>query len=527
MVGGMMVDVQKGFSPMTSKTEETSKSTNGKRKLSTNSTKLSINERYRRLIPYMTFYYANDLVTPTTEGHSTKNVEVEKAEIIEAKTIEHRQPKKIVYSSNRNIPLYQGNRLTQYNIASANPTKLLYKEVPVYQNPIKITPNYNPLISEHRYIKNNENFEFERFPQKQIVKSPSVPFSPPTRRPYLSSFNNNDEAGNLRYYYTEKEHTPKYKLIPYEQTPPVKVVSHNEHVFNPTKSPTPVPVLIPKEHVYIKPRPARPQYYYEIQQSTAPRKQPSIVSESYYEKRRPQAPLAQPSIESGFKPIVSHAVTTEAPAVYTSSVPESIPHFESDKQQTVHVVEEPPAIPDVPDYNPNYYQYVDQPAYKPPQHVPTNTVTLSDLLNSLQLNKSIPKPITKENVGASIRTLLQVLSALKAAAPQENFDDTPVLSTPKPFIPPHKVVELSKPIVDVTPAPIVNDDADFHEESYLAPVNPPSQHIDGNTLIFVNRSCLLKKYKVQHFISRNQFHEFEVRAPISVSLYFYLSKNSV
>ncbi|XP_063827508.1 titin [Ostrinia nubilalis] len=478
MIGGMMVDVQKGFSPMVPKTVEPTKTTIGKRKLSTNSTKLSINERYRRLIPYMTFYYANDLVTPTTEGHA-KNVEVEKAEIIEAKTIEHRQPKKIVYSSNRNIPLYQGNRLTQYNIASANPTKLLYKEIPVYQNPPKNTQNYNPLLSEHRLVTANENFEFDRFPQKQIVKSPSAPFSLPTRRPYTSSFNNNDDSGNIRYYYTEKEHTPKYKLVPYEQTPPVKVHPHNEqHVYTPPKSPTPVPVMLPKEQVYIKPRPVRPQYFYDVQQSTAPRKQPSIVSESYYERRPPQAPVAQPIIESGFKPIVSHVITTEVP-VYTSSLPEeSIRHFESEKQQTVQVVEAPPAVPDVSDYKQNYYQYVvDQPTYKPQEHVPPNTVTLSDLLNSLQLNKSIPKPITKENVGASIRTLIQVLNALRAAAPQEDFDDI-VQSTPKPFIPPNKVLELTKPIVDVTPAPVVNDDADFHEESYLAPVNPPSQHID-------------------------------------------------
>lgn len=474
MIGGMMVDVQKGFSPMTEKPQELTKSNHGKRKL-TNTTKLSINERYRRLIPYMTFYYANDLVTPTTESQNNKNVEVEKAEIIEAKSIPHseqRQPKKIVYNSNRNIPLYQGNRLTQYNIASANPTKLLYKEVPTYASPIKISPNFNPLLSEH--------FEFERFPQKQIVKSPSAPFAPPTRRPYLNLYNSNDDTGsNIRYYIPEKEQAPRYKLVPYEQTPPVKVAPQNENIYNAQKAPTPVPVFIPKEQIYIKPRPVRPQVYYEnvnIPQYTTPRKQPAIVSESYYEKRRPQPAVIQPIIESGFKPIVRPALlTTEAP-IYKSTIPDTpIPHFESEKQ---HIVESPQAVPEV-NYKPNYYQYVvEQSTYKPPELAPTNTVTLADLLNTLQLNKSIPKPITKENVGASIRTLLQVLNALKAAVPQE-VDDVPILSTPKPFLA-SKVVEVdADPVIGVTPTPIGNEEADFHDEPYLAPVNPPSQHIDG------------------------------------------------
>lgn len=64
-------------------------------KINDNSSKLSINERYRRLIPYMTFYYANDLAVPTTDN--VKDVEVEKAEIIETGEIRddmQREPKK-------------------------------------------------------------------------------------------------------------------------------------------------------------------------------------------------------------------------------------------------------------------------------------------------------------------------------------------------------------------------------------------------------------------------------------------------
>lgn len=479
MVGGMMVDVQQGFVPMisTARPEEaTTKSNYDKsRKASdNNSTKLSINERYRRLIPYMTFYYANDLA-PTTEAYYTKNVEVEKAEILEGKNIEQhnqRQPKKIVYSQ-RNIPRYQGNRLTHFNIASANPTKVFYKEgVPTYQS-ARLTPNYNPILSEQNNLAHD--YDQGRFVQKHIVKSPSAPFTPSTRQPYLNLYSHED-AGNVQYYVSGKDQAPKYKLVPYEQTPPVKV-THNEH-FEPKKL-LPVPVLVTKDQVYIKPRPVRPQYVYDngnVQQ-LIPRKQPVVVSENYYEKRRPVPALVQPVIESGFKPIITHTVTTEGP-LYTNKLP-ATPYPYLEKKPEEQIIETAPVAPEVADYRPNYYQYVEErPAYTPAQQEPSQTVSLADLLNSLQLNKSIPKPITRENVGSSIRTLLQVLNALKAMS-HENEVETPILSTPTPFVASEVMDEVTaKPLIEDTHASVV-DDVDLHEEPYLAPVHTPSQHLDG------------------------------------------------
>lgn len=486
MLGGMMVDVQNGFVPIALKEETTTttvlttnKSNYDMSRTLGNSTKLSINERYRRLIPYMTFYYANDI--PTTEAYNSKNIEVEKVELVETKTIQsnHRQPHKFVYAPQRNIPRYQGNRLTHFNIASANPTKVYYKnDVPVYQSAVKIIPNYNPLIRD-----GFSNHDHHRFVQKQVLKAPSVPFTT-TRKPYLNLYSN-ENTGNLQYYLAEKNHVPKYKLVPYAQTP-VKIVPQTE-VYEPTK-PLAVPVIIPKEPVYLKTKQVRPQYVYDnvnVQQ-IVPRKQPVVVSESYYEKRRPVSallqPIAQPMVESGFKPIVSPAVTTEA-TIYTTSLPTPIPQFVSEKP-TVQIVE-----PIVPERNlrPNYYQYVvEQPLYKTEHYVESvpakATVNLGDLLNSLQLNKSIPKPITQENVGSSIRTLLQVLNALKAMSNQNDVE-TPLLSTPKPFIPREEVVEMSpKSVIEITPAPVVSSPipyADLQNEPHLAQVNTPSQHLDG------------------------------------------------
>lgn len=424
----------------------------------------------------MTFYYANDLI-PTTEPYNTKNVEVEKAEIVEAVTIQEKQrePKRILYSNPQNIPRYQGNRLTQFNIASANPTKVFYKDgVPVaYQN-TKSTQNYNPFLTDHNFLSHHQN---GRFVQKQIVKSPSAQFTPSTRRPYLNLYSN-ENSGNVQYYVSNGDQAPKYKLIPYEQTPPVKV-PQMETVYE-SKNPIPVPVLIPKEQVYIKPRPARPQYIYEDfkTQQLIHRKQPVVVSENYYETRRPVVSVqAQPVVESGFKPIISSAITTEAP-VYTTLAPSPLPPHPEDYSPRVQFIEREPLAPAVNDFRPNYLKYiVKQPAYEtePQQYAPSETANLADLLNSLQLNKSIPKPITRENVGSSIRTLLQVLNALKVMS-QQNDVEAHLQSTPQPFDA-QEDIEVPAKSLEVTHAPI--DDADLHEEPYLAPVNTPSQHLDG------------------------------------------------
>nr|XP_021195849.2 uncharacterized protein LOC110380249 [Helicoverpa armigera] len=480
MVGGMSVDMHDGFIPMESKVEETTvRTSRGRKRKANNSTKLSINERYRRLIPYMTFYYANDLATPTTDN--VKEVEVEKAEIVETGAInpsDYRDPKKIIYT-NRNIPRYQGNRLTQHNIASANPTKIYYKGgVPVYQSPSKVSQNYNPLLSDYNVQLHND-YDTGRVVHKHISKSPGLAFVSSTRKPYLNLYN--EDSPNIRYYLSEK---PKYKLVPYEQTPPIKV-PENENVYDITKKPVPVSVLIPKEQVYLKPRPARPHYVYDnidVQQATI-RKQPAIVSESYYEKQRPPLSLPQPVIQSGFKPILHAPQYSKESTVYSSNTPDSgNSEFEYQKQQEPHVQSAPNVNYD--DFKPQYYQYVvDQTTIKPPQQVTSNAIPLATLLNSLQLNKSIPKPITKENVGASIRTLLQVLNVLKAV-PQQNNIEAPILSTPKPFVPSKAVKVIAEPVKEIQPEAEREEnlpDEEFPAEPYLDPVNPPSQHLDEVT----------------------------------------------
>ncbi|XP_045515692.1 uncharacterized protein LOC123708823 isoform X2 [Pieris brassicae] len=121
------------FNPITPRPEDVVKYKTNK-VIKINSTKIGINERYRRLIPYMTFYYANDIATPSTvpQQDQGKSVEVDKAEIIETGNINPNQREERVINSflrHKNIPRYQGNRLTQHNIASANPGKFYLKEI--------------------------------------------------------------------------------------------------------------------------------------------------------------------------------------------------------------------------------------------------------------------------------------------------------------------------------------------------------------------------------------------------------------
>lgn len=468
MIGGMMVDVQKGFVPMISNIETTTKSNYEKSRNITNginSTKLSLNERYRRLIPYMTFYYANDVATPTTD--STRNVEVEKAQIVEANDIFHsvqRQPKKIFYPSQRNIPRFQGNRLTQYNITSANPTKIFYKDgVPVYQSPVKASPNINPFLSDVSY---NTDYDHRRFIPKQTVKSQGVTFISPTRKPFLNLYN--EETPNIRYYFPEKEQAPKYKLVPYEQTPPFKISPQKETIYEIRKPVVVSTVLVPNE-LHMKPRPVRPHALYDNSQHV--RKQPSIVSESYYEKQRPRPVTVEPVIESGFRPIATPPEYTTESHIYSSTEPESpeAPEYGIEKR--------PPQLiaPDPEEPKQKYYQYVvEQPQYPTKQTV-SNTVSLASLLNSLQVNKSIPKPITRENVASSIKTLLQVLNVLKSV---EHPSEGPVLSTPKPFIAPNVVAELNRLSNIESHNPELSA-PELNEDHYLAEVEPPSQHLDG------------------------------------------------
>ncbi|XP_030027380.2 uncharacterized protein LOC115445295 isoform X1 [Manduca sexta] len=481
MLGGMMVDSQGSVVSTTPKEEMLSTPSNYEksRQITSNTTNLSINERYRRLIPYMTFYYANDLTTPTD---ASKAVEVEKAEIVEAKDMDqhnHRHPKKIIYTPQRTIPRYQGNRLTQFNIASANPTQVFYKDgVRVaYHNPNKVTPNYNPLQPE--YVLVNHNYDPSRFPSKLISKPQVISIATTTRKPYINLYKGG-VLPNIRYYAPEKDLAPKFKLVPYEQTPPAKVISQSEKVqdVSDVKKPYVVSILVPKEQVHVNPRPTRPQIFYDNSHyQSGIRKHPTIVSENYYEKQRPPPLLIQPLIESGFKPIVAPPEYTTQATVYRPVSPKTQPSIQNQKLYAhIEPISEAPA----PDYNPHYYDYVvEQPTYKPEENKATNGINIAELIKSLQLNKSIPKPITHENVGASIRTLLQVLNAMKAT-PQHNDVESLVQSTPKPFVAQNVFVPVTDPPLRGT-SDSTSHDEDYEtirDEPFLAPVKIPSQHLD-------------------------------------------------
>lgn len=474
IVGGMAIDVQKGFVPSKLKVEgNTIKKHIDKSKVTnTDSTKLAINERYRRLIPYMTFYYANDLLPSTTEAYDAKNVEVEKVQIVEASALEpenHRQAK-LIYTPNRqhNIPRYQGNRLTHFNIASANPAKIFYNKEGypvVLQNVPKVVPNFNSLPLDHNVVENPIN-EYRRY----IPKEPKIPpNSYRIRKPYPNIYYGNEDINAP--FYQEREEI-KYQLVPYEQNPPVRNLQLE--FDNAPKKTYNIPSTVPNDAVYVKPRP-RPQYHYdEVPQQIKTKKPPITISESYYEKQNTLPVLTQPVIETGFKPIITQTpTTTVAPPVYTPPPEELIRHnFNSDKAQ----IESVPFTPENND-KPEYYQYDDDKPTRAPEIDTKNAITLADLLNSLQLNKSIPKPITKENVGSSIRILLQALNALKGKL-QQNDVESPVLSSPAPFEAPKSTVTTEKTIITETTIPLL-DESDLSEETYLAEVENPSQHLDG------------------------------------------------
>ncbi|CAH0723786.1 unnamed protein product, partial [Brenthis ino] len=471
MIGRMIVDKQDRTTEMNSKV--ISNKNEISKPLNISSTKLAINERYRRLIPYMTFYYANDLVPPPVNAHvqNSNNVEVEKAIIHQAETNRpsEREPK-LIYKTQRhkNIPRYTGNRLTQFNIASSNPTKIFYKEIPVlYHNNLKSSSNYKtPPLEDGRFA--NRDVPFDRYVPKQI-KAPSAPFTVSNKKPFLNIYQNEDFSPNVQYYSSDQGETPKYRLVPYEQTPPVKVVNADT-----AKNHYSSPELISKESVYIRPRPSiRPHPFYETHNNQeVPTRKPIIVSEIYYE-RRPTPALVEPVVESGFKPILnSHTEATEGP-IYSSTGHEVNVPYQSNyiEKQKVPEVESISTSPEDISYRPEYI--INIPEHKQHQES-SNSVTLAELLNSLQINKSIPKPITRENVGDSIRTLLNVLNTLKAA-PLQNDVGVAVLSTPKPFQPSEIPVVTPHNSVSSTPKA---QDPDLQEEPYLAPIHTPSQYLD-------------------------------------------------
>ncbi|XP_068624467.1 uncharacterized protein [Battus philenor] len=468
MAGAAMIDLQKDFVSPRLKAEESviKKNIDKSKSLKINSTKLAINERYRRLIPYMTFYYANDLVPSTTEAYKTKNVEVEKAQILEAGTVEeqtYRDPK-FIHTTNRHhsIPRYQGNRLTHFNIASAHPSKLFYNKegYPVLlQNIPKASTNYNPV--EH--VVQNDYREF--IPKE--VKVPVISYTS-LRKPSPNFY----DVEDVQYYYPEKDEI-KYKLVPYKQTPPIKNLPDKQMYISKN-----TPSIAPIDSIYIKPRP-RPQHHYDqvAPQHVNYKKPPTTVSEVYYEKQNPVSVLPKPVIETGFRPIISQTPETNDKETYASTLVDSPGgYYNNKKPQELHI----PSVEVLDNNNQNQYLHynVEPTSYKP-QPKPANAITLAELLNSLQINKSIPKLITKENVGSSIRILLQALNALKGRFPESEVEP-PVLSSPAPFEAPKTTVTTVKPVIQSTMVPAI-EDTDLNEEVYLAEVENPSQHLDDCT----------------------------------------------
>lgn len=452
--------------------------------------KLSINERYRRLIPYMTFYYANDLATTTTERYHERNIEVQKAEIVEAGTLRphERDPKMHYITRHNNIPLYQGNRLTQYNIASSNPSKLYYKSIsPVqYHHVPKVSQNYNPVTLNT--FENSGRVNYERFAPKPF-KSSNVQYITP-RKPHVNVYQTENVA-NVQYYSSEKEKSPIYKLIPYEQAPPVKIIPEIQLIETPKKSHDVSGVG--KNEVYVPIRPDQHEYVnegvYRYQLSDNIRKPPTIVSEVYYEKQ-PQSELVHPVVlQTGFKPISgppAQPIETihydddrdtfsvklnNKPTVESSVQPTETTQYSHDTDTFSAELSNQQKITD--SHSIDYTEHTTMPSYEtvnPALYDSTNKVTLSDIIHSLQLNKSIPKQITKQNFGSSINTLLQVLNVIKAQ--QSDIKSTNL--HPAKF-----------ETVQSTVSPTTEAEIEFQEEPYLAPVNTPSQHLDGKNHKFI------------------------------------------
>ncbi|GBP05548.1 hypothetical protein EVAR_3041_1 [Eumeta japonica] len=398
MMGGMMLDMEKERNSHHTKLPIgiTRNSQDKSRTRRLNHTMLSLNERYRRLIPYMTFYYANDGIVTTT-ADPINEIEIEKF-----------PPGQI------------------------------------------------------------------RFPEQPDIRIQDTPLYIPPRPPLVNLYESDDNP-NVRYYYSEKDPIDTFKLIPYEQTP-VQVVTENINLYNGPKHIQNIPNVSPTEQVYLKPRPNRPQHLYDL----VPERQPFIkkpvltVSDDYYNRPQPAKfeLKTAPVVETGFKPIVPQipVQTTESTFLSTTTLR---PVFEDDHPVLLETVTVAPEIP-ISYKVPNYYQYVvDNPQNT---EVSRDSSTLSEILSILQKSKSLPKPVTRENLGSSIRTLLQVLSELKAAPYSEA--ELPVLSTAKPFAaPPTPAVEAStKPATEV--ASNEEHRQEFHKEPYLATVNPPSQHLD-------------------------------------------------
>ncbi|XP_077288017.1 uncharacterized protein LOC143912600 [Arctopsyche grandis] len=448
-----------------------------------NSTQLPVNERYRRLIPYMTFYLANDFSSPQNDAFISK-VQLQKVAVVP-------QPQNgkstIQYNE---IPRYQGNRLSQFNIASAYPNKIIQDYLPNENNNFAL--NQSPLRSEAKYA-----------PIQSIMRAPPkqtniFDFQRPIPVPVKASADifNTGDLSHLNYYSNPlKESQQQYKLIPYEQTPPVHVpdFDSNDDYYIPltgdNKKSVAIPVAVAPEY-YKQTNAEKYDSLYKF--SVSP--QVEVVSNGVqsqsedeennllkkYALKKPSE-IVIPTTETGFKPIFPTSILTTSGPKYTYITPEpyhlpqssylSSPEAFTTRKPTLYYKTRPTKIPtSTQTTEGNSSPYIN---YGPSSGDQFEQNNLAKILKSLQKSNSLPQTITAENIGSSIKALVQILNSLKER--QRYVDSStirPILSTPVPFqttvkqltnghsntamprirLPPVKPISISK--ASVTPQPV-------------------------------------------------------------------------
>lgn len=413
-----------------------------------NSTQLPVNERYRRLIPYMTFYLANDFSSPQNDAFISK-AQLQKVAVVP-------QNGKLLPNQYSEIPRYQGNRLSQFNIASAFPNKIIQDYLPeLQQNNVKYLQTQVP-------VKFNNIQSIMRAPPKQVNQNYDFQRPIPVPVKVSSDIFNTGEIPHLQYY-SNPISEPQYKLVPYEQTPPVQVpeFGSNDDYFVPyisnNKKPIPVPVSVSS---------GRNEEKHDLYKFTVS-PQIEIVSNGvktqndYDYKLLKKYVFKKPyeiTTDTGFKPIIP---TTTAEPKYTYQTPKEVltqskpESFTTRKPQITHFKPHPSKI-SLTDDTPAPINYGPSSGDQFEQN------NLAKILNSLQKSNSLPQTITADNIDSSIKALVQILNSLKES--QKYIDSSsirPILSTPVPF--------------KTTPKPMSNAHANT---AVPRPRLPPVKHVN-------------------------------------------------
>lgn len=434
-----------------------------------NNTKLPVNERYRRLIPYMTFYLANDFNNPQTEYAQKEQPRV---------TVPSNG--KLATSHYNSIPRYQGNRLSQFNIASAYPNKILQDYYPQKQ----ISNNNNNKYNQNQqYYSQNHQAPMQGImqpPPKQNYQYNYQPIPVPVKYNPLTYYKSTEAPqAQVQYYVNPDAARPKpqqFKLVPYEQTPPLQIPDpiNNDDYFVPKVNPytiKSVQVPVQEKNNYQQQyyqQPISNEEYYnrneQKEQNEVYSFSPAIEEQSgrnsqnnqnnqvvyqpvkNYSFKKPSNNFVNPITESGFKPMVNKGISTQQPKlVYVTSTSKPYTPVEIDNQYyddydvstqrpkvqyKARPTKRPVAYTEYPeeyaDVSPNLnYESQKQDTYE--------ENNLAKILKTLQNSHSLPQTLTTDNIDSSIKTLVQILNNLKNNPNYVSSTPAPAISSPRPF----------------------------------------------------------------------------------------------